>query len=52
MNKEEASEKLERYLECQSNDCKSVILVKNASKEKTEDIDLENPQHFTKEQAL
>ena len=27
-------------------------LVKNASKEKTEDIDLENPQHFTKEQAL
>ncbi len=27
-------------------------LIKNASKEKTEDIDLEKPQHFTKEQAL
>ena len=27
-------------------------LVKNASKEKTEDIDLEKPQHSTKEQAL
>lgn len=27
-------------------------LVKNASKEKTEDIDLEKPQHFTKEQSL
>ena len=27
-------------------------LMKNASKEKTEDIDLEKPQHFTKEQAL
>lgn len=26
--------------------------MKNASKEKTEDIDLEKPQHFTKEQAL